>query len=236
MIKIATARCVLLLSPLLLLTACGAIGNASDNFDTAQYNASPAGIAESQAREAERMKEVQILHEKKKQVCLSYQADWRKTGYDIGTRGGNAQYYNSTLRDCERYKLKFNQKQWEAGYQQGLKDSYCVYNTALYVGPEYAFNNMMETCSPLLSERQRQNMLIFFTKGRIIADQKSELSDAKYELSQLENKLRYSDDSETSREDRREYRSLKRTVADLQYRLELLHSEAQRLILETGGR
>ena len=94
---------------------------------------------------------------------------------------------------------------------------------------------MMETCSPLLSERQRQNMLIFFTKGRIIADQKSELSDAKYELSQLENKLRYSDDSETSREDRRGYRSLKHTVADLQY-MELLHSEAQSLIPETGGR
>ncbi|MEQ5119223.1 hypothetical protein [Morganella morganii] len=105
-----------------------------------------------------------------------------------------------------------------------------------YYRTEYAFDQMMAQCTPLLSARQQQNMQVFYQKGQIISQLKSDLSDAKYDLSQLESRLRYGRDDDISREDRREYRSRQQEVSDLQYELELMHSEAQRLLLETGGR
>lgn len=219
-----------------LLSACGTIGDARSSYELSQYNASPAGIAEKQAREAQQAEEARIAREKEKQTCLSYQRDRHAAGYNTGSVGGHPQYYNSILRECQTHNLTFSKPQWDAGYQRGLKERYCVYDTALTIGTEYAFDQMMAQCTPLLSALQQQNMQVFYQKGQIISQLKSDLSDAKYDLSQLESRLRYGRDDDISREDRREYRSRQREVSDLQYELELMHSEAQRLLLETGGR
>lgn len=234
MINRLPALLPVLLSPL-LLSACGTIGDARDSYNYSLYTASPAGIAEKQAREAQQAEEARIAREKEKQTCLTYQRDWRAAGYNAGSAGGHPQYYNTLLRECQAHNLTFSKPQWDAGYRQGLKDRYCVYETALYIGTEYAFDQMMAQCTPLLSARQQQNMQIFYQKGQIISQLKSELSEAKYDLSQPESRLRYGRDEEITREDRREYRSRQREVSDLQYELELMHSEAQRLLLQTGG-
>lgn len=226
---------VLLCTPL-FLAGCGTIGDARSSYELSQYNASPAGIAEKQAREAQQAEDARIAREKEKQTCLSYQRDWRAAGYNTGRAGGHPQYYNSILRECQTHNLTFSKPQWDAGYQQGLKEGYCVYETALTIGTENAYDQMMTQCTPLLSARQQQNMQIFFLKGQIISQQKSALSDAKYDLSKLEDKLRYGRDEEITRDDRREYRHLKQAVNDLQYELDLMYSEAQRLLPETGGR
>ncbi len=235
MINRLPALLPVLLCPL-LLSACGTIGDARDSYNYSLYTASPAGIAEKQAREAQQAEEARIAREKEKQTCLSYQRDWHAAGYNTGSVGGHPQYYNSILRECQTHNLTFSKPQWDAGYQRGLKERYCVYETALTIGTEYAFDQMMVQCTPLLPARQQQNMQIFFLKGQIISQQKSALSDAKYDLSKLEDKLRYGRDKEITRDDRREYRHLKQAVNDLQYELDLMHSEAQRLLLETGGR
>ncbi|MTC71781.1 DUF2799 domain-containing protein [Providencia sp. wls1914] len=228
-----------LLTSTILLTGCGSIGTRQSSFESAQRAASPEGIAkqmEADRLEQERREEsAKVAQAALKSRCLGYQANWQSAGYEQGKAGSTADSYYYQLDQCKQFNLKFNQKQWDAGFRAGMLKHYCTYNTAFYSAVTGGYVTLRERCDPLMSVNRQQNMEIMYQKGLIFNDAKKALFDAEYALSNLNREIDRNDYyGKTPREVRREWREATDNVMDSQREVMELEREAQRLFITLG--
>ena len=149
--------------------------------------------------------------------------NWYDIGLRDGARGRSITHYNKHIEACSKYAVRFQQRPYQKGYQQGLR-SYCTHSSGFKQGN--AINEYYDVCRGP-SERE---FLGGYIEGLKTAEHEinADLYDARRERNHIEDDIHSTSNEKDKTNLNSELDSIEREIERLRDKQDTLHDYLHR--------